>query len=70
MWKYTVDGLQGVVVKHPLSDWSKMKDFKPPDPEAGLPREGEPPIPWSEVEAFVKSIKEMGGLVVGFMPHG
>ncbi|MEM0024278.1 uroporphyrinogen decarboxylase family protein [Thermofilum sp.] len=70
VWKFTVDGLQGIVVKHPLSDWSRMKDFKPPDPEAGLPREGEPPIPWSEVEAFVEGFRGMGGLVVGFMPHG
>lgn len=70
VWRFTVDGLQGIVVKHPLSDWSKLKHFKPPDPEAGLPREGEPPIPWSDVEAFVKGVREMGGLVVGFMPHG
>lgn len=70
VWKFTLDGLQGIVVKNPLSDWGKLKDFKPPDPEAGLPREGEPPVPWSDVEAFVKGVKEMGGLLVGFMPHG
>lgn len=70
VWRFTVDGLQGVVVKNPLSDWKVLKSFKPPDPEAGLPREGEPPIPWSEVEAFIRRIREMGGLTVGFMPHG
>ena len=70
VWRYTVDGLQGIVVENPLKDWSTIERFEPPDPELGLPREGEPPIPWSEVEAFTRSVKESGGLVVGFMPHG
>lgn len=70
VWRYTVDGLQGIVVENPLKDWSMLERFKPPDPELGLPREGEPPIPWSEVEAFIRSVKESGGLAVGFMPHG
>ena len=69
-WKYAIDGLQGVVVENPLKDWKMMECFEPPDPDLGLPREGEPPIPWSEVEAFIRSVKEVGGLAVGFMPHG
>ncbi len=70
VWRFPTDGLQGIVVKHPLCDWRKLKDFRPPDPEVGLPREGEPPLPWDEVEAFIESVKSVGGLTVGFMPHG
>jgi len=69
-WRYTVDGLQGIVVENPLKDWRELERFEPPDPDLGLPREGEPPIPWSEVEAFIRSVKGAGGLAVGFMPHG
>ncbi|MEM3137147.1 MAG: hypothetical protein QW760_01350, partial [Thermofilaceae archaeon] len=70
VWKYAVDGLQGIVVEAPLKDWSKLKDLKIPDPELGLPREGEPPIPWSDVEAFIDHVRSLGGLTIGFMPHG
>lgn len=70
VWRYTVDGLQGIVVEAPLKDWSKLKDLKIPDPELGLPREGEPPIPWSDVETLIGRVKSLGGLTIGFMPHG
>lgn len=70
VWRFTTEGLQGIVVENPLKSWADFKKFKPPDPDLGLPREGEPPIPWSEVEAFIDNVKMSGGLVVGFMPHG
>lgn len=70
LWRRTVDGLQGVVIENPLKDWGKLRELRPPDPDLGLPREGEPPIPWEEFEEFMKAVKSVGGLVVGFMPHG
>jgi hypothetical protein len=33
-WEQALDGLEGVVVNHPLDDWSKLDDFTPPDPMA------------------------------------
>lgn len=70
VWRFPIDGLQGIVVKHPIDEWEKLKSFKAPDPDLGLPREGEPPISWDEVESFIRSVKDVGGLAVGFMPHG
>lgn len=70
VWKFPVDGLQGIVIKHPLEDWKNFEHFKTPDVKLGLPREGDYPIPWDIYESLVSRIKALGGLTVGFMPHG
>lgn len=70
LWRFTADGLQGIVVESPLRDWRRLPGFRPPDPELGLPREGEPPIPWDHFEEFVRSTRSAGGLTVGFVHHG
>jgi uroporphyrinogen decarboxylase len=32
VWEYALDGLEGIVVGHPLDDWSKLASYTPPDP--------------------------------------
>ena len=70
VWAFPIEGLQGQVVKHPLSDWSRFKDFKLPDPEDGVPVEGGGLIPWSRVYEGLEKAKEADEPVVGNMPHG
>ena len=70
VWKFSADGMQGQVVEHPLSDWSKLKELKVPDPDKGLPVEGGPFIPWDRVKESVKKAKERGALVVVGIGHG
>ncbi|MGC8871201.1 MAG: uroporphyrinogen decarboxylase family protein [Brevinematia bacterium] len=70
VWKFSTDGLQGIVVKHPLEDWKNFEHFKPPDIKLGLPREGDYPIPWDIYEHLMSRVKALGGLTVGLMPHG
>jgi len=31
-WEYELDGLDGIVVGHPLADWSNMESWIPPEP--------------------------------------
>jgi len=61
-------GWDGVVVEHPLSDWSALENYRPPDPE----REGDfGPLPdWGEVRRRFEEAKREGKLAVGGMPHG
>lgn len=71
VWSFSIKGLQGIVVKHPLDDWSKLKKYKLPDPEDGLPVEGGVGlIPWESVYEFMERARERGDLIVAEMPHG
>jgi len=70
VWKFSVDGLQGIVVKNPLENWDALERLKPPSIEIGLPREADTPIPWDAYEDFIERVKRAGGLTVGMMPHG
>ncbi|RLF35078.1 MAG: hypothetical protein DRN03_05765 [Thermoplasmata archaeon] len=70
-WRFSIKGLQGIVVRHPLDDWSKLKDYQLPDPEEGLPVEGSANlIPWERVYESMDKARERGDLVVAGMPHG
>ena len=60
-WKGDIDGIRGVIQKHPLEDFSKIKDYV------------FPPIPKFDLEADranVKKAKEAGNLTVMGLPHG
>lgn len=71
VWAFTIKGYQGIVVKHPLADWSKWRDYEFPDPDDGLPVEGgEKLIPWEEVYSSLERMKERGDPVIAYMPHG
>lgn len=68
VWQNIQEGLNAIVVEHPLSDWSALESYNPPDPE----REGDfDPLPdWNEVRKRFEEEKEGGRLAVGGMPHG
>ena len=70
VWAFAQDGLQGQVIKHPLSDWRNLDKLKVPDPDEGLPVEGGPSISWDVVEEQVRKAREVGGLAIVYMPHG
>jgi len=70
LWHFNIKGYQGQVVKHPLEDWSKFKDFVFPDPDEGVPVESNGLIPWEEVFEAMDKAKDEGRLVVAGMPHG
>ena len=71
VWHFSMKGLQGIVVKHPLDDWNKLKNYQLPDPEEGLPVEGSANlIPWEKVYESMDKAKERGDLIVASMPHG
>ena len=69
-WAFSLDGLQGQVIEHPLSDWRAWKRYKLPDPEEGIPQEAAPTVPWKTVEEDVERAREAGGLVEISMGHG
>ncbi|RJS85991.1 hypothetical protein CW702_00160 [Candidatus Bathyarchaeota archaeon] len=73
VWFFLKDGLQGQVVKHPLSNWSALKNYKPPDPVdiGAFPREGAPPSPtFEEAKKIIEERRAQGRLVTGWLPHG
>jgi len=61
--------LQGVVVKHPLSDWNNLKNFKLLDPEDGVPTESRGLIPWNKIYDNLEKSYKSGSLVIALMPH-
>ncbi|MEM3018780.1 MAG: uroporphyrinogen decarboxylase family protein [Candidatus Bathyarchaeia archaeon] len=74
LWSFPIDGLQGQVIRHPLSDWRALESYQPKDPIAlnALPAEGYPLVPGS-FEASRKALEEAkasGRLAVGSCPHG
>ena len=73
VWRTRVRGYIGEVVRHPLEDWTYFKNFRLPDPEAGIPTEsGEPMdiIPWDKVFSDMEKAREQGELVTAWIPHG
>lgn len=67
VWTTTDDGITGSVHVHPLSDWSKLSTYAPPDPEE---IDGTYPVDWRNLRERVRRQKENGELVVGELPHG
>ena len=71
VWRFNIKGYQGQVVKHPLEEWAKWREYSLPDPDAGLPVEGARDlIPWERVYEWMEVAEENGDPVVAPMPHG
>ena len=68
-WHFPLKGLQGVVVKHPLSDWNNLKNFKLLDPEDGVPTESRGLIPWNKIYDNLEKSYKSGSPVIASMPH-
>lgn len=67
VWTTTDDGITGSVHGHPLTDWSELSTYAPPDPEE---TDGTYPVDWRSLRERVRRQKESGELVVGELPHG
>jgi len=82
MWRTRVEGYIGEVIKHPLDDWIKFRDFNLPDPEAGIPTESgeinyltkpgkiKAIVPWDEIFNSMERTREKGNVVSAWLPHG
>ena len=69
VWENIEKGLDGMVVEHPLENWSALESWKPPDPLTdGMfgPRPS-----WDEVEKQMEEAKAAGRVAQGWpLPHG
>ncbi len=73
IWRTRIEGYIGEVVKHPLSEFSKLLEFRLPDPSVGVPTESglpKPIVPWDEVFSGMEKAREKGLPVVAWLPHG
>lgn len=67
VWEASIDGLEGVVVEHPLADWDSLETWEPPDPMTTGDRG---PVDWEATRRHVAAAKERGELTGGGVPHG
>ena len=82
VWRSKVIGYIGEVIKYPLDDWGKFKDFRLPDPEAGVPTESgeinyltkpgeiKAIVPWDSIFNSMERARERGEVVSAWIPHG
>lgn len=70
VWAYNLDGLAGQVVEHPLDEWSKLDKLHVPDPELGVPSEGNLMRSWELVEEEIEHKKRSGDFVGVNFTHG
>jgi uroporphyrinogen decarboxylase len=59
-WDYELDGLEGIVVGHPLADWSNMDKWTPP----------QPPQPPEQLAEIIANRRMADQLVTRGTPHG
>lgn len=67
VWEFPIDGLEGIVVGHPLADWNALETWQPPDPMTQGDRE---PVDWAKNFENVRRAKEAGEVASGALPHG
>ena len=67
VWRTTVDGITGTVVRHPLEDWEAFASYRGPDPAVCM---GIGPVDWEAERARVEAEKAAGGLSAGALRHG
>jgi hypothetical protein len=69
VWESSMDGITGTVTRHPLADWSALKDFRAPDP---MTSDGLVPFqePWEQIAGQIREAKAAGRLTVGGLVHG
>ncbi|MCX7706215.1 MAG: hypothetical protein N2115_08195 [bacterium] len=62
LWIYPLDYLDGQVIEHPLDNWEKLKDYKPPDPEKYTD--------WEKAKKDIEEAKRKGNFTSGGVDHG
>ena len=67
VWETTDDGITGTVTRHPLSDWTALESFAPPDPAE---TNGIAKIDWSAIKKRILKARTEGEHYVGSLEHG
>lgn len=67
VWESAVDGIEGVVLGHPLDDWSRLDAYQPPDP---LVQADRGPADWEAARSAVEKARQAGRIASGGLPHG
>jgi len=67
VWRSEIDGIEGIVQRHPLEDWSKLTSWRPPDP---LKTGDRGPVDWESIARNVQDAKKRGELTRGGVAHG
>ena len=67
VWHTSINGLEGVVVEHPLADWDALDAYQPPDARVQLDRST---VNWDAVRERLHTARAKGGLTSGGLAHG
>ena len=67
VWESSVNGIEGVVTRHPLDNWDNWDNWQAPDP---LVTDDRGPADWDTARREMAKRKEEGGLCEGGLPHG
>jgi hypothetical protein len=67
-WHYTMHGLEGCTVRHPLESWDALASYRPPDGDYLQDRGGI--RDWGRIYASVARKKREGKLTSGSLTHG
>ncbi len=67
-WHYTMHGIEGCVVNHPLTDWDNFKSYKAPDPSLVMDRGGR--MDWEGEIRKIQECREKGILTQAGLVHG
>ena len=66
-WETTMEGMTGLVTRHPLADLEEFGSYSFPDPECCM---GIGPIDWRSFKADIAAARSRGELTVGKLRHG
>ena len=67
VWRASINGLEGIVVKSPLEDWAALASYRAPDPEVRWDRG---PADWQGAAERLAQARSRGELASGGVPHG
>jgi len=67
VWRTTMDGITGTVVRFPLAAWDDFRNFRAPDPKQ---HNGWGRIDWEEVKKRIQYDRETIGFSLGELRHG
>ncbi len=62
LWHYPGGYLSGQVVEHPLEEWSRFKDYIPPDPNKYRD--------WEKEKEIIEKERQEGRVIIGIVEHG
>lgn len=66
-WETSMEGMTGLVTRHPLAELEDFSDYRFPDPQVCT---GIGPIDWAAFRTAIADAKKRGELTVGKLRHG